>query len=142
MLGWIGKGADVSLGPASMKLSGNRGQPFLTNSNLNFEGPLKVSMRIRSGKDGKGKLQWRTKDQKDFTAKGQSRDFSIEAEDWMELSVPLPVNGFLRHLRIFMPAGKEPLEIGWIEIRPSKGKYKRWNFGVATKTNQKTKPQP
>jgi len=142
MLGWIGKGADVSLGPASMKLSGDRGQPFLTNANLNFEGPLKVSMRIRSGKDGKGKLQWRTKDQKDFTAKGQSRDFSIEAEDWMELSVPLPVNGFLRHLRIFMPAGKEPLEIGWIEIRPSKGKYKRWNFGVATKTNQKTKPQP
>ena len=39
MLGWVGKGVDVSVGPNSMKVSTVHSQSFLTNANLDFEGP-------------------------------------------------------------------------------------------------------
>jgi hypothetical protein len=99
---------------------------------LKVEGPIFVSARLRSGKPGKATLQWRTSDQKDFSAKGQSKKFSIKGGDWQEVEIKLPVKGALQHLRMFIPVSKEPLEIDWIEIAPAGGKSKqskRWDFG-------------
>ena len=132
MLGWIGKGMDVSTDSRSMKISNSHHQPFMANANLKVEGPIFVRARLRFGKPGKATLQWRTADQKDFSAKGQSKKFSIRGGDWHDIEINLPVKGTLQHLRMFTPAGKEPLEIDWIEIAPAGGKSKqskRWDFG-------------
>ena len=132
MLGWIGKGMDVSTAPHSIKISNSHHQPFLANASLEFKGPVLVSVRLRSAKGGKATLQWRTSDQKDFSAKGQSKKFSIKGGDWHEVAVNLPVKGTLQHLRLFTPVGKESLEIDWIELTPVRGKSKkskRWDFG-------------
>jgi hypothetical protein len=51
--------------------------------------------------------------------------------DWQELTVPLAVEGRLVHLRLFLPAQKQPVEIDWIEIAPAGGHNKarhRWDF--------------
>jgi len=132
MLGWTGKGMDVSTDAHSMKISNSHQQPFLANASLEVEGPVLASVRLRSAKGGKATLQWRTSDQKDFSAKGQSKKFSIKSGDWQDIEIKLPVKGVLQHLRMFVPISKEPLEIDWIEITPVGGKPKksqRWDFG-------------
>ena len=135
MLGWIGKGMEVSTAPHSIKISISHHQPFLANASLEVEGPVLASVRLQSAKGGKATLQWRTSDQKDFSAKGQSKKFSIKGGDWQDVEIKLPVKGTLRHLRVFVPISKEPLEIDWIEIAPAGGKSKqseRWDFGRST----------
>ena len=132
MLGWIGKGMEVSTAPHSIKISNSHHQPFLANASLEVEGPVLASVRLHSAKGGKATLQWRTSDQKDFSAKGQSKKFSIKGGDWQDVEIKLPVKGTLQHLRVFVPISKEPLEIDWIEIAPAGGKSKqseRWDFG-------------
>ncbi|MED5281252.1 MAG: hypothetical protein VYA10_07185, partial [Verrucomicrobiota bacterium] len=132
MLGWTGKGMDVSTDAHSMKISSTHAQPFLTNAGLNIDGPVLLKIRLRSAKGGKATLQWRTSDQKDFSAKGQSEKFSIQGGDWQDVEIKLPVKGTFQHLRMFVPISKEPLEIDWIEIAPVEGKSKqskRWDFG-------------
>jgi len=132
MLGWIGKGMDVSTALHSIKISNSHHQPFLANANLEVKGPVLASVRLRSAKSGKATLQWRTSDQKDFSAKGQSKKFSIKGGDWQDVEIKLPVKGTLRHLRMFVPVSKEPLEIDWIEIAPvgvKSKQSKRWDFG-------------
>ena len=132
MLGWIGKGMEVSTAPHSIKISNSHHQPFLANASLEVEGPVLASVRLHSAKGGKATLQWRTSDQKDFSAKGQSKRFSIKGGDWQDVEIKLPVKGTLQHLRMFVPISKEPLEIDWIEITPAGGKSKqskRWDFG-------------
>ena len=86
MLGWIGKGLDVSTEAHSMKISSTHAQPFLTNANLNIDGPVQLKARLRSAKTGKVNLQWRTADQEGFAAKGQSKEFSIKGGDWQRIS--------------------------------------------------------
>ena len=132
MLGWIGKGLDVSIEAHSMKISSTHAQPFLTNASLNIEGPVLLKTRLRSAKPGKTNLQWRTADQKGFPAKGQSKQFSITGGDWQDIEIKLPVKGALQHLRMFVPDSKAHLEIDWIEISPAGGKSKkseRWDYG-------------
>ena len=132
MLGWSGKGMDISTDAHSMKISSTHAQPFLTNASLNIEGPVLLKTRLRSAKPGKTNLQWRTADQKGFPAKGQSKQFSIKGGDWEDIEIKLPIKGALQHLRMFVPDSKGPLEIDWIEITPAGGKSKkseRWDFG-------------
>ena len=90
MLGWIGKGLDVSIEAHSMKISSTHVQPFLTNASLNVEGPVLLKIRLRSAKTGKVNLQWRTADQKGFVAKGQSKQFTIKGGDWRIIEIKLP----------------------------------------------------
>jgi hypothetical protein len=78
MLGWSGKGMDISTDAHSMKISSTHAQPFLTNASLNIEGPALLKIRLRSAKPGKTNFQWRTADQKGFPSKGQSKQFSIK----------------------------------------------------------------
>ena len=101
-----------------------------------MEGSVLANVRLRSAKGGKATLQWRTSDQKDFSAKGQSKKVSIKGGDWQDVEIKLPVKGTLQHLRMFLPVGKEPLEIDWIELKPADAKAdtkqtKRWDFGTS-----------
>ena len=126
----------VSTAPHSIKISNSHHQPFLANASLEVKGPVLASARLRSAKGGKATLQWRTSDQKDFSAKGQSKKFSIKGGDWQDVEIKLPVKGTLRHLRMFVPISKEPLEIDWIELKPAETgtdtkQTKRWDFGTS-----------
>ena len=145
MLGWVGKGIDVSMGPNSMKVSTVHSQSFLANANLDFEGPVEVTLRLRSVKDGKAKFQWRTKDQKDFAAKTQAKSFLIKKGDWSEMTVTLPVKGSLKHLRLFIPPIKNSIEFDWVKIGSAGARaedFKRWDFKALSKTSQNKKLKP
>ena len=59
------------------------------------------------------------------------------------MSVPLAVEGRLVHLRLFPPAWKKPVEIDWVEIRPTERndqETQRWDFKDAANPT-KTSPE-
>jgi hypothetical protein len=53
--------------------------------------------------------------------------------DWNEAKVALPVNGSL--LRLYLPAQKAPVELDWVELKPTAGKPQRWEFEAAEKNS-------
>jgi len=129
MLGWVAKGAEVVVEKGLLKITPAGRQPFLANARLRADGPVQLKLRIRTPIDGEAQLQWRTEGQKLFPKRGQSRTFEIAGGNWRELKVRLPVEGRLIHLRLFVPAGKRPTELDWIEIEGGQ----RWDFGAAPK---------
>jgi arylsulfatase A-like enzyme len=143
MLGWIAKGCDISVQSDSLRITAVGRQPFLATVKVRANGPVEVRFRIRTKADGNGRLQWRTEGQELFPATGQRKSFAVTGGDWQELKVPLAVEGRLVHMRLFPPVQKQPVEIDWIEIRPTKGKtegVKRWDFAERKRTP--TSPAP
>ena len=103
--------------------------PLLINSKVDAEGPATVKLRLRSGKAGKGIVQWRAEGQDTFP-KDQTASFETAGNDWQEVAVPLKATGKIVHLRLFPPAGKQPVAFDWIEIgsEGADGKPQRWDF--------------
>ena len=135
MLGWVAKNADVISKDHTLRITATGRQLFLANAKIGVEGPVQVRLRIRTAKNGEGRLQWRTKDQEGFPETGQRKSFLINGGEWRELAVPLNVKGQLLHLRLVLPAQKEPIDIDWIEIRSADENVKatkRWDFNNST----------
>lgn len=131
VLGWIAKGAEVSVHGESLHVTPVGRQPFVANAKVRTNGPVDVKLRLRTQTDGTGRLQWRTEDQERFPNAEQIQSFDISGGDWRELKVPLAARGRVVHLRMFLPNVKRPTEIDWIEIEPQRGDAKgrqRWDF--------------
>jgi len=134
LLGWIARNAEATVEGESLRISPAGRQPFIANAKVRASGPVEVRLRIRTLKNGTGRLQWRTEVQGGFPETGQRRSFDVAGGDWQELSVPLGVEGRLVQLRLFAPDQKQPVEIDWIELAPIGGNGKerqRWDFTEA-----------
>ena len=131
MLGWIVRSAEAVVEDESLRFRPTGRQPFLANAKVRVNGPLEVSLRMRTQKDGIGRIQWRTEEQASFPKTGQHQTFNVIGDDWQELSIPLDVKGRIVHVRLFLPDSKRPTEIDWIEIGSNDGNdkdQKRWDF--------------
>lgn len=129
--GWIAKNAEASIEGDSLRISPAGRQPFIANAKVRANGPVEVRLRIRTQKDGTGRLQWRTEGQEGFPKDGQSKSFDVVGGDWKELTVPLDVKGRLVHMRLHMSNSTRPTEIDWIDIGRQEGNAKdreRWDF--------------
>ena len=134
MLGWTARNAGVSVKGDVLEITAAGRHSFIAHAKMGIAGPAQVRLRIRTQKDGEGRLQWRTVDQEKFPATGQRKSFAVKGSDWRELTVPLPVKGQLLHLRLFLPSQKQPVQLDWIEIRPvnaEANETKRWDFKIA-----------
>ena len=147
MLGWTARNAEVSAKAGSLKIAATGRQPLLVNSKLQVDGAAEFKLRIRIQANGTARLQWRTEDQKTFPPTGQSKSFAVAGGDWQELTVPLAVEGTLVHVRFFLPAQRQPMDIDWIEIGLADANAqdrKRWDFDGSAKSaspNPRTKPR-
>ena len=141
MLGWIARNAEATVEGESLRISPAGRQPFIANAKLRANGPVEVRLRIRTLKNGTGRLQWRTEGQDRFPETGQGKSFDVAGGDWQELSVPLAVEGRLVQVRFFLPDRKRPVEIDWIEIMPTEANDKerqRWDFQDAADTKKES----
>lgn len=131
MLGWITRNASVTVADESLRIAPTGRQAFIANAKVRADGPVEISLRIRTNKDGECRLQWRTDGQDSFPDSGQRHSFDVVGGNWQELNVPLDNKGHLVHLRLFIPGSKQATEIDWIEIGPKDGQdddRKRWDF--------------
>jgi len=131
LLGWLARNAEASIEGNSLRISPAGRQSFIANAKVRANGPVEVRFRIRTQKDGTGRIQWRTEGQEGFPKDGQSKSFDLVGGDWQEVSVPLAVEGRLVHMRFHMHDSTRLTEIDWIEIGPQKGNAKdreRWDF--------------
>ncbi len=85
-------------------------------------------MQTASG-SGPGKVQWRTADQAEFPAEGQVVEFQIPAGGAKTVEVPLPVEGSLAHVRVYLPAQNEPVVVESIALSATAGTPRVWDFG-------------
>ena len=140
LLGWSTRNAQATVDGESLRISPSGRQPFIANAKVRVGGPVEVRLRVKTQKNGTGRFQWRTEGQESFPETGQRKSFEIDGGDWQELTVLLPVESRVIHVRLFMSDVKRPTEIDWIEIGTKDGKSKdrqRWDFEA---TQKPTKP--
>ena len=126
--GWVPKAAVVTTRDGALVVAAEGKTPFIAITNLQHAGPVTLRLRARSA-GGAGKVQWRTAVQEAFPASGQTVEFTLTGStEWSETPIVLPVSGSLRHLRLYLPAQKNPVELDWIELAPATGKAQRWDF--------------
>jgi hypothetical protein len=90
-------------------------------------------MRARSTAGGGGKIQWKTADQQEFPAEGQSVAFSLaEGDRWQDVHVHLPVQGTVGIVRIYLPAALSRVEIETLQfsIPEHTQPIRSWDFGI------------
>ena len=104
--------------------------PFLGTAQAKLEGPITLHLQARGidGKRGQGRVQWRTQEQTEFPATGQTIDFEVpEATSWQEITVQVPVEGRSGLLRLHVPA-EDGLEIQSIRWKTEDEKLIEWDF--------------
>ena len=101
---------------------------FLTNSALDFAGPVTATLRVRAKQGGAGTITWRTKTEKDFTAENSAATEWPTSAEWREVKVELPVKGRLMHLRITPAKDSAGLEVQSIELRGKDAEPRVWKF--------------
>jgi hypothetical protein len=133
MLGWTAKGAGATVAQGSLRVKATGGQSLLINSKLRVNGPAEATLRVRTQKDGEVRMQWRTDGQDLFPKNEQIQTIAITGGDWQDVNVQLAAKAQIIHVRIVLPKQKQPVEIDWIEIKPTGETAKdaqRWDFGV------------
>lgn len=126
--GWVPKGCDASMRDGRLIVTGANRAPFLAMTGLKHAGPVEMRLKALSG-GGPAKVQWRTADQPEFPREGQVVGFSLPpGREGAEVRVELPVSGTLLHLRLYLPAQQQPVELDWVELRSQGGRSQRWEF--------------
>lgn len=126
--GWVARSMTAQMRDGFLVVTGDGKAPFLGTSGLKMKGPVTLRLRTR-GAGGPAKVQWRTVEQETFPATGQTEAFEIVAgKEWSEKTVTLPIDGVMVHVRVYIPAQKEPIEIDRIELKPATGLSQTWEF--------------
>lgn len=126
--GWVPKGCTAAMRDGRLIVTGENRAPFLGMTGLKHPGPVEMRLKSTAG-GGPAKVQWRTADQPEFPREGQAVEFALQpGGEGAETRVELPVSGSLLHLRLYLPAQQQPVELDWVELRSQGGRSQRWEF--------------
>lgn len=125
--GWVPKSCTAEEKDGALVVTGNGRAPFLGNAGLRHAGPVKLRVKT-AGDGGPAKVQWRTEAQETFPEKGQTLEFAL-AND-AETDVEIPVDGTLKHIRLYLPAQNRSVSLDWVEMKSAKAgaQAQHWNF--------------
>lgn len=131
--GWIARNATLAVKDGALVLLADTNaapaaRPFLTHSRLDLPAPVKLTLRLRAAAGGPCAVTWRTKQQPDFVpANAVSFDWPA-GPDWKEVTVPVPAEGRLFHVRITPSKDVRGIEVQSIELRGRSGPPQVWRF--------------
>ena len=126
LLGWKARACATTLKDGILTVTGKGDAPFLGFAAGKISGPTVVKFRVRTTTGGTGKVEWLPTPQ--AADKAKSVEFQIPGGEWQEVSVPLPAEGTLGIVRLYLPAQKEPVQLDWIELKPAGNKPQRADF--------------
>mgnify|MGYP000923920515 CR=1 FL=1 len=120
--GWKARQTKYAVKTGIVRLTSAQPAPYLGVS-AGIAGPAQVVFQIRSPKGGVGKIEWLPPREKP-----QSVPYRTTGGDWQTITVDIPTKGPLGIFRIYVPAQSQSVEIDSVELRPAKGKARRWDF--------------
>ncbi|MCB1078812.1 MAG: sulfatase-like hydrolase/transferase [Verrucomicrobiae bacterium] len=132
--GWFARNGSVEANDGALRIIGDpqaapNARPFIARTGFDLMGPVTATLRLRAAKadDGAASLSWRTK--QDTFAKHQVAAFQWPTgPDFQNVSVNLPEEARIIHLRILPPRGAERLEIESIVLKDNKGAEQTFRF--------------
>ena len=103
--GLVPKMCTLSLANGVLRVEAAGRTPFLGTAQLRNSGPLTLRMRARTDRGGRGSIRWKTAQQDEFPAEGQTVEFQLPAgAQWHDITVQIPISGALSILRLYLPA--------------------------------------
>lgn len=128
--GWVPKFCKAEIQGGKLVVTGEGRAPFLGLTGLKLESP--VTLTVKSSASGIAKVQWRTADQDEFPAEGQRAEFTLSPNT--ESRVEIPVQSALVHLRLYLPAQRNPVALDEVTLQGSDGAAPlRWDFEASGK---------
>ena len=130
--GIVARSCKMSMVDGALRVEADAGakSPFLGTAGLGgLTGPLMLQLRLRATAGGSGKVQWKSADQPEFPATGQTVDLQIPAGTAaQEISLSVPVPGQPGVLRLYLPTPGGAIELETITFTDSDGRRKIWDF--------------
>ena len=130
--GWVCRNGTLSCANGALLISPDakaapNARTFITNSDLELRGPVKVSLRLRGRSGGSGLVTWRTK-LASFTPE-QTVSFSWPASgEWEDVALELPERETIIHVRVTPPKSGGPLEVQSITFKGQGSDARTWDF--------------
>lgn len=120
--GWIARNGELTAEAGVLRLTGREESkaPFLVRTRLKLSGPLTATMQIKAATTGRVAIAWRTSQQPEFSNEAVAASTISAANQWETLTIELPVEGELIHLRIHTPPGVTTFRE--IKLDPASGK--------------------
>ena len=125
--GWKPRQCEAVVANGILTVTATGNAPFLGHGTGRTTGPAVVRFRVQTKSAGAGRVEWLPGGAAD-AASAKSVAFDVPAGDWHEVSVDLPATGPLGVVRLYLPAGGDPAELDWIELRGRAGQPQRWDF--------------
>jgi len=130
--GWICRNGTLAVKDGALVITPDAGlpgnaRPFIACTDIDLDGPLTATLRLRCNTGGKSTLTWRTK-AKSF-APEQSLVFDWPASPaWQEVKLDLPEAERIIHIRITPAKEASGVEIQSIELRGRGNQERAWTF--------------
>jgi arylsulfatase A-like enzyme len=126
LMSWKNRNCDATVKDSILTAKGTGPAPFL-GIGAGLTGPAKVTFRLRTATGGDGHV--------DLVPTGTSKTADIVAfayaakpGEWQEITVDLPHQGPAAIMRLYLPHATEPIQIDWVELKPTGAKPRRWEF--------------
>lgn len=130
--GWVCRNGALSGGKEGLLIAPDaKAAPnvraFITNSDLELRGPVKVTLRLRGQGGGSGLVTWRTK-QASFTSE-QTTAFSWPASgQWEDVELELPEKETIIHVRMTPPRSGGAFEVQSMTFKGQGSEARTWDF--------------
>lgn len=103
--------------------------PFLGTARVKLDGPLTLTLTVRTAAGGKGRVHWKLPGQKTFPSMRQNVAYQMPAaEQWQQIEVKLPITGRPQIVRLYLPAETAPVELRFIRFQDGQGRETAWDF--------------
>jgi len=124
--GWKNRGCAATVKDGVLTARGENATPFL-GVGASLAGPAKLKFRLRCPKEGAGAIDLVPK--VETPADSITRvAFQARAGEWQEIEVDLASPRETSILRLYLPNATAPVELDWVELKPTGGKARRWDF--------------
>ncbi len=131
--GLVARSCEFIQQQGSLRIEPKGPAPFIGIAGWKNNGAMTASIVMRTKSGGKGKIHWKTVDQKDFPDGKQIAEFQVSASTaWEKITVALPIENKAAVLRIYLP--NDTVEVQDITFSNENNKpIKQWKFSEMSK---------
>jgi arylsulfatase A-like enzyme len=114
--GWKLRSVKATTIAEGVRLESTGRKAFLGTAHYRFNGAATVRLHVRAPAGGPGEVQWRLADESDFAPAHTAKFDLASGNEWCDVTVPVPSEGSVVQLRVFLPADKGAIEVGALDV--------------------------